>query len=340
MRGAGEADPPAEFECSVVIPTHRGAHRLPLLLDALSTQDYIGKWELVVVVDGVLDGTVSLLDSYRDRLPLVVVVHNQPRGVVATMNEGITAARGRIVMRCDDDLTPQNTLIRVHMAHHNGTSPIAVIGPTRDVFANGLYARAYGIPATERSLAAGKIRDPADRWVGWAANNSVSRQVLVDLGGFDPRFVYGQDSELGYRIAQLGVQIVSDPELESQHRAPSMNVESRASRAFVSGASRKLFDRVHKGARDPSPQPSGIGPKVWDILVFCVARMFRTRDAFGRVGRRVDGMLSKISPRLAARIISLLVEAAGNSGRIYGSDDLAMYKLQKVAELSRELTGR
>ena len=340
MRGAEEASRGADIECSVVVPTHRGAHRLPLLLDALSTQDYTGNWELIVVVDGVFDDTVGLLDAYRDRLPLVVIVQEEPHGVVATMNEGIAAAQGRIIMRCDDDLTPQNSLLRLHMAYHLGGAPVGIIGPTRDVYANGPYARAYGIPATERSLAASRARPAADRWVGWAANNSVSRQVLVDLGGFDPRFVYGQDSELGYRIAQHGVQIISDPELESQHRAPSVNVESRASRAFVSGASRKLFDHIHVGARGGSPRSVGIKSRLWDFVVNCTASVFRTRDAFAWAGRRVDAMLPCISARVAARVVSLLVEAAGHSGRLHGSDNLAMYKLQKVAELSRELSAK
>ena len=37
---------------SVIVPTHRGAHRLGALLAALEAQDLTEPWEVVVVVDG------------------------------------------------------------------------------------------------------------------------------------------------------------------------------------------------------------------------------------------------------------------------------------------------
>ena len=327
----------AEVECSVVVPTHRGAHRLPPLLEALSEQDYDGTWELIVVVDGDLDETVHVLDVYRDRLPIVVILHTEPLGVVASMNDGIAAAQGRIVMRCDDDLTPQSDLLRLHMDHHNSADAVGVIGATRDVFGDTCYARAYGLQATERSLAAAQVRPESYAWVGWAANNSVPRRVLIDVGGFDERFVYGQDSELGYRLALHGVRIISDPGLTSLHRAPSVNVESRASRAFVSGASRRLFDEVHPEAHPAPKAGTGNGPRLWGWLVYCVSFSFRERGAYARVGFEIDRILPLVPLKLAQRLISLIVEAAGRAGRTYGKSNLALYKSQKVGDLSLEL---
>lgn len=327
------------IECSVVIPTHRGAHRLPVLLESLAAQDYDGDWELVVVVDGILDGTIDLLDSYRDRLPIVVVVHDRAEGIVAAMNDGIHVARGRIIIRCDDDLSPGASFLRLHMRHHEGQKPVGVIGPTRDVFPDSQYATAYGIPANERALEAAYVRPGAYRWVGWAANNSIARDALLSSGGFDPRFVYGQDSELGYRLASKGIEIVVDPDLETAHRGPSTSVESRAGRAFVSGASRRLFDSVHPGAHPPPPMPSGVKGRIWGAAVTGLATILRTREACAFVGKAVDHLLGILPVPAARRIISLLVEASGRSGRTHGNMDLATYKGQKLVELSRELAG-
>lgn len=329
--------PDLDVECSVIVPTHRGAHRLPELLDALASQDYGGVWELIVVVDGVLDSTVELVDSYRDRLPLILLVHDEPRGVVAAMNDGIRAANGRIIIRCDDDLTPAPFFLRVHMKHHSHGRLVGVIGPTRDVFPDSPYARAYGEPATARSLAAAYAREASYRWIGWAANNSVSRQVLTNLKGFDPRFVYGQDSELGYRIASLGIEIIVDETLETPHRGPSTSLESRAPRAFVSGASRKLFDQIHPGAHPPPPSPSGLRSKIWQLGVRAIAGMMRTRETYARVGRIIDRLLGVLPQPIASRLVAILVEAAGKSGRAHGNDDLSVYKLQKTTELKREI---
>lgn len=321
----------------MIVPTHRGAHRLPQLLEAFSRQDYDRTWELIVVVDGLFDTTVELLDAYRHRLPLVLLTHDKPRGIVAVMNDGINEARGRIVIRCDDDLAPGPSFLRLHMMHHSGQKPVGVIGPTRDVFPDSRYAKAYGTPANERALAAAYARPASYRWVGWAANNSVSRSMLLSVGGFDPRFVYGQDSELGYRLAANGLEIIVDPDLETIHRGPSTSVESRASRAFVSGASRRLFDSIHPLAH-PAPEiPSGVKARVWESVVRGVAGALRTRESCAQAGKGIDRILGLVPVRLAARIISLLVEAAGRSGQRHGQADLSVYKSQKVIELSREL---
>ncbi|MDT0193762.1 glycosyltransferase [Arthrobacter sp. AB6] len=327
------------IECSVVVPTHRGAHRLPVLLEALAAQDYDKPWELVIVIDGNLDATAELLDSYRDRLPVVPLAHEEAKGVVAAMNDGIRTARGRIVIRCDDDLSPGPSFLRLHMRHHEDGRPVGVIGPTRDVFPDSPYAKAYGVPANERALAIAYRRDGSSRWVGWAANNSIPREALLSVGGFDPRFVYGQDSELGYRIASQGISIIVDPDLETLHRGPSTSVGSRAGRAFVSGASRRLFDSIHPGAHPPLPRPRGVKGRIWNAGVGTLTFLLRTREAYALAGKAVDRFLAVLPLPVASRIISLLVEAAGRSGRKHGNGDLASYKDQKLVELSRELSG-
>ena len=115
--------------------------------------------------------------------------------MVVALNDGYAAARGRVLIRCDDDLTPGPDMIRRHLAHHAaGGQEVGVMGPTEDIFPDSPYAMAYGRPATERSLRAAYARPADQRWVGWAAHNSVTRSAWDRAGGFDPRFVYGQDS--------------------------------------------------------------------------------------------------------------------------------------------------
>lgn len=327
-------------ECSVIVPTHRGAHRLPELLEAFIAQDYDGEWELVVVVDGVLDSSLDIINSFKDRLPLNPVVLEKQSGVVSALNAGIEAAKGRIFIRCDDDLTPVPSFLSLHMRHHEGPVPVGVIGPTRDVFPDSAYARAYGILANEQSLAAAYTRHASFTWIGWAANVSAPCSVLKDLGGYDAKFVYGQDSELGYRIAQTGVEILVDAELETLHRGPSTSAGTRMPRAFVSGASKRLFNSVHPEAGAPAPALAGFKGQIWNGAVRLVAGRVRTREGFARVGQAVDGVIERLPRPLATKVISLFVEAAGRSGRAHGDMNLTFYKGQKSVELSRELSNQ
>lgn len=325
------------MDCSVVVPSHRGAHRLPVLLDALEVQDYRGSWEVVVVLDGLLDDSNEILESYKPKLPLRVVAHTTPQGVISAMNSGTEEARGRIVIRCDDDLTPAPDFVTRHMSHHAPGTHRGVVGPTRDVFPDTAYARVYGRPANERSLRTAYARSTDKTWISWAANNSAPKEDLLAVGGFDPRFVYGQDSELGYRLHERGLEIVVDPGLEIEHRGPSSTAVTRIPRAFVSGASRRLFNRVHPGVHDKPAAPRGTKAHVWHAAVAGLSWLLRTPDSWRTAGARIDPLLEHLPESWGHTLVALFVESAGRAGQLHGSDDLSVYKKQKTAELAREL---
>lgn len=210
------------------------------------------------------------------------------------------------------------------------------MGPTRDVFPDSPYAIAYGRAATTRSLRAAYARPEDQRWIGWAAHNSVTRTAWDRVGGFDPRFVYGQDSELGFRLTRAGVHLVVDPELELEHRGPALDVATRAPRAFVSGASRRLFESIHGRVHAAGEPVRGVRARVWQGAVRSISTVVRTREGYARAGRLVDRVLRIVPPRVGGRLVAVLVEAAGRSGRRHGSTDLGSYRGQKSAELMKE----
>lgn len=325
---------------SVVVPTHRGAHRVPDLLEALAAQDHDGPWELIVVLDGVLDDTPALLGRWSDRLPLRVITLPTPHGVVTALNTGYAAATGDVVLRCDDDITPAPDWLRRHLAHHATGEDIGVVSATRDVFDDTPYARVYGRPANERTLAAAYARDEDHTWISWAACNSLRRTSFERVGGFDPAFVYGQDGELGWRLHSTGTRIVVDPALEVAHRGPTTTTAVRASRAWISGASVRAARRAHPDRPAPAPPPArGLG-RVWAVAVTALAALIRSPRAAAAWGRRVDALLPLIPQPVAARLVALVIEAAGRSGQRRGADDLRIYREQKRTELARELGDR
>ena len=58
---------------SVVLCCHNGERTLVDQLSALAEQRYDGKWEVVFVDDGSTDSSVSIAESWSDRLPLRIV---------------------------------------------------------------------------------------------------------------------------------------------------------------------------------------------------------------------------------------------------------------------------
>ena len=110
-------------------------------------------------------------------------------------------------------------------------------------------------PANRRLLDAAYHREAGQRWVSWAANNSVHREAWARVGGFDPRFVYGQDSELGWRLAAPASRSSSTPRSRSstgaRARRPPDACRGRSWPAPPAGSSTE----VHPGARPPDESP-------------------------------------------------------------------------------------
>lgn len=308
---------------SVVVPSRGGATRLPILMDALAGQEIDQPWEVVVVLDGDIDNSADVLDSYAARLPLRVINRDTSTGVAAALAAGYAAARGAVVIRCDDDLTPRPDFVARHLAWHHGrpaeAPPLGVIALTRDTFADSAYAEAYGRPANQRLLAAAYSRPAEQRWMHWAACNSVPRAAYDAVGGFDISMTFREDSELGYRLARSGVEIVIDPALEIEHRGPILDVATRSARAFTSGASTRAFDQRHPGQITPPNSRRSL----WNQLVSAQARRLGSRDDAARLGRRID-MLLPLTPRpLRGKLVAWAVEASAGAGRREGTVDWA-----------------
>lgn len=322
LRERSETKRPA-LQASVIIPSYRGEQRLPELLERLTRQDFEGAWEVVVALDGEDDGSRAVLETYRDRLPLTVIASTQSRGVAETLNGAYEVAQGEVLIRCDDDLSPEPHMVRRHVELHASSDvPLGVIGATRDVFADTPYARAYGQPANLHHLAAAYDRGENATWIHWAAHNSVTRQTWDRFGRFDTSFAYGEDGELGFRLREAGVRIVIAPELEIVHRGPAPNAAARIPRAFISGASRNALERAHPATARSTAAPGSIAGRAWDGAVSTLATSVRSQAGYRRYGSAIDRLPIAVPAGLRGRLIALGVEAAGRSGYRNGAAEL------------------
>ncbi len=300
---------------SVVVATRSGAHRLPRLLADLAAQDLEQSWELVVVQDGVTDATPSLLAAWRDRLPMRIVARDRSTGVAAALAAGFDAARAPVLVRCDDDLGLPRDLLRRHHAWHTGGRRLGVVSLTRDVLADSAYARAYGRVANERLRASAVVRPAEDRWMHWAACNSVRRDDYAAVGGFDVTVRYREDADLGWRLAAAGVEIVIDAALTVDHHGPLSTAADRVERAYLSGTSLADFRRRHPSAHPaPAHQPRGL----WDRSTAALASAVRSQHAARRLGGAVDRLLPLVPAGAGGRVVAAAVEAAGLAGERRG----------------------
>lgn len=297
------------MKASLVIPSRGGVERLPHLLACLAAQTE-SDWEAIVVVDGDIDDSESLLKAWPDaRVKHIIFPEN--RGRVAALNAGFEQAQGTVLIRCDDDLRPGREYVERNVTLHAG-EPVALVGLYRNVLPETPYARAYG-RASDEQFRTEAYNTPRDRWWRyWAGNASVTRETFDRVGPYDPDYrAYGwEDVDWGYRVAQLGVPVILEPSLETPHHVAATTTEVRAVRAFLAGAARHLFEIKHgHDVLPPLANPQG----AWGHLVHRVSGPL-TRRRVATLGRAVDRLLPFAPRPVATKLVALAVEAAAAAG--------------------------
>ena len=217
---------------SVVVPAWNAAGALPRLLDALAAQTV--QHELVVVDAGSTDGTARLAEEAG---ATVVAAPRRNRSVAR--NLGVRAARGDRIAFTDADCLPVAGWLEA-LGGCLESSPLAA-GPVRiDTGAEPNMAerfdRLWRYPQ-ERYVAAG---------VATSANLGIRRDAFDAVGGYDPRFHHGEDTDLCLRAADAGVELRWCSGAEVSHPAAT-SLRAVARRGFEHGASSSRLARKYPG---------------------------------------------------------------------------------------------
>ena len=189
-------------DVSVVLATWNNCRRLGITLEAITRCSVPAglTWEVVVVANNCTDATADVTRAFSGRLPLRHVVEAR-QGLSHARNTGVEAARGRLIIFADDDITPCADWIgaywRAHqerpVGYHFGgplTCEYETRAPEPELFALA------GIPVTGVDWGpVARVLEPAERFMG--ANWACPAAALRVAGPFDPSL--GLDASLGTR---------------------------------------------------------------------------------------------------------------------------------------------
>lgn len=105
---------------TVFIATRDGAATLPRVLASYTELDAPrGGWKLVVIDNGSVDQTATVLRSFAERLPLTVVAEPRP-GKNRALNRGLAELDGDLAIFSDDDTLPERDwLVQLRTAADN-----------------------------------------------------------------------------------------------------------------------------------------------------------------------------------------------------------------------------
>ncbi|MHB2023035.1 MAG: glycosyltransferase family 2 protein [Mycobacteriales bacterium] len=195
-----------EPSVSVCVSTRDRAGSLPKLIASLERQRLDpARFEVVVVDDGSVDATASVLDSLRQESPLQLrqLRNDCPCGPAAGRNRAWRAARAPVIAFTDDDCEPSPNWLTAGLRAVNNSMVVAIGRVMPNQRQLGLLEPfSYTVWVDEGQLF----------WFP-TANLFCRRQDLEAVGGFDESIWRGgpptsEDTDLGLRMLDLGAQAV------------------------------------------------------------------------------------------------------------------------------------
>jgi GT2 family glycosyltransferase len=196
---------------SVVVPVHNGPSTLERCLSAITAQ-LVPDDELIVVDDGSTDDVRTV--AVRCHAALIRLEH--PSGPAAARNRGAERATRPALLFVDADVVLQPDAIQRGRAKLGDPSIDGVIGSYDDSPESRTLVSQFKNLAHHffHQSAGGRVKS------FWSGCGFIRRDVFQAAGGFDEsRFARPsiEDVELGWRIADLGGQIVLDPQIQGTH---------------------------------------------------------------------------------------------------------------------------
>jgi glycosyltransferase involved in cell wall biosynthesis len=238
-----------DFDISVIIPTSNRADLLEKVLGYFVNQTYpLSRFEVIVIDDGSVDNTESLVKVLQNKMPYKLgYIKQENQGPAAARNKGLTHARSDIVLFMGDDTLPTRDLIEQHLESHRRDPGVAVLGFTDWSKELEITDFMHYIAPNGLQFRYGNIKDSnnCDFRHFYTSNISLSKKWLTD-DQFDEEFPFAtlEDTELAYRLKNKGLKIIFNKNAISYHYHHT-SLESFCQRMKLTGFSAVIFIKKH-----------------------------------------------------------------------------------------------
>lgn len=211
---------------SVIMPAYNAEKYIAAAIDSILAQSY-GDFELIVINDCSQDRTEEIVLSYDD--PRIVYLKNEENlGVAATLNKGLTVAKGEYIARMDADDISLPKRFEKQVAFLNANADVAVLGTNLETF-NEAGPICTGWSATEPE----QMKVDLLFACGLAHPSVMMRTCVIrELGGYDENFNGLEDYELWCRVLEKH-QITTLPDILLRYRIHSGQVTQNPSAHYL-----------------------------------------------------------------------------------------------------------
>jgi hypothetical protein len=159
-----------------------------------------GRFEFLIVNDGSRDASASILDRYAAQDSRIRVIHQENRGLIASLNLLLEEARAPLVARMDSDDVSRPERFAVQLAEMTANPGIAVLGTNTDELdADGAF-----FPCSDfHPEHPGEIRERLMQASAMCHPSVMMRRdVIRALGGYRAAFRHCEDYDLWLRVSE------------------------------------------------------------------------------------------------------------------------------------------
>ena len=198
---------------SIVIPNFNGEQ---LLKDNLPHILVAQPNEVIVVDDASSDNSAQVIKGFKD---IKIIINRKNLGFVSSVNDGVKAAKGVIVVLLNNDVSPNEKFLRPLTKHFENKDVFAVSCAEEGYswawakFENGFITHGIGKPTKTAHISF------------WASGGSAafSREKWLKLGGMDKLYkpFYWEDIDICYRAQKRGWKVLWEPKSKVLHKHES-----------------------------------------------------------------------------------------------------------------------
>ncbi|KQM18682.1 glycosyltransferase [Novosphingobium sp. Leaf2] len=281
---------------SVAMSVYNGERFLAAAIESVLAQDFTD-FEFLILDDGSTDATAAIVRGYAANDARIRPIVRENRGLVASLNELIDAARAPIVARMDADDICRADRFGKQLRFLSENPDYGVVGSwTADIDA---FDKPYHITGKDHPPTHEAFLEAIEN--GWPLlchpAAMFRKDVVQSVGGYHGAFRHCEDYDLWLRLASV-TRLASIPERLLRYRHYPNQVSSRhATEQQIGAAVSYLAYRERRAGRpDPTATLDRLPPVDGLDALFGrdgVARDVRARVApqllYSRIGLRDEG---------------------------------------------------
>lgn len=188
-------------QISVVMAVYNGGEYLKLAIESILEQSFTD-FEFIIINDGSTDSTPNVLTEYAHRDRRIRIISRENKGLVASLNEGISEARAPLIARMDaDDIAlPQRLFEQLNYLEKNPN--VVCIGTAQIIIDDdGDELTTLKVPTDndkiQRLLLSGHC--PLEHPSVMYRTESVNQ-----VGGYRKEYETAEDYDLWLRLSEVG----------------------------------------------------------------------------------------------------------------------------------------